>query len=321
MDKFNILTRNFDLREFNYKFGKQEIVDYNYEELDHLMEELPNNDTCLPYKVEIITEDFIIHKNKDNDFKFRYNRIIPFKTNLKSKKKFEMKDIRNLQSNKNEWLKIFLPSFFYWIVNFVLFTYFFILYLDIMTTLVEVDFGTFSVRIYLLWALIFPFVGILLSFKEIYNIIEQKFLIPIYYRNPIEDFIKKNSIIKSVIYFWQLIYLLVYLFGYIPKTNLSIVLNLFWIYIISVIISIALGLNQLIINLKLYIYNKRNKENILDFLYLKIQDPNIASTIHINYIKMIRHLEESPKISFDFITKIISLFSFLIAILPSIINS
>ncbi len=155
---------------------------------------------------------------------------------------------------------------------------------------------------------------------ELFNILEQRFLIPFLHLNPIKNIIKKNSIIKTIIFFWQVIYLLIYLFVYIPNTNLHLIYDRFIIYLVFVCLSISLGIYFLIGNFILLKLNRARKEDVLNFLYCEIQNPKIPVNIQNYYIKTINDIESAKTIKFDITLKLISIFSILIAILPNILS-
>ena len=320
MKKFDVLFRNYNIESKKYQFGTQIIKSLSNEEFIKLIEEIPKPDKDKPIQIEIVTEDLILQKSEDGNLQYKYNRIIPYMIKQKFKGKIKSSELKDFNKKKKKLSKIIIPSVIFIIFNISMLYYFLFLYVNILSIFIEINFGNIIIRLFLSWALLFPILGIIISIKELLNILIQRFLIPFLHLNPTKNIIEKNSIIKTIIFFWQVIYLLIYLFVYIPNTNLLLIYDRFIIYLVFVCLSISLGIYFLIGNFILLKLNRARKEDVLNFLYYEIQDPKIPVNIQNYYIKTINDIESAKIIKFDITLKLISLFSILIAILPNILN-
>lgn len=320
MKKFDVLFRNYNIESKKYQFGTQIIKSLSNEEFIKLIEEIPKPDKDKPIQIEIVTEDLILQKSEDGNLQYKYNRIIPYMIKQKFKGKLKSSELKDFNKKKIELLKIIIPSIIFIIFNMIMLYYFLFLYMGVLSIFIEINFGNIIIRLFLLWALLFPILGIIISIKELLNILIQRFLIPFLHLNPTKNIIEKNSIIKTIIFFWQVIYLLVYLFLYFPNTNLHLIYDRFIIYLVLVCLSISFGIYFLIGNFILLKLNRARKEDVLNFLYYEIQNPKVPVNIQNYYIKIINDIESAKIIKFDITLKLISLFSILIAILPNILN-
>lgn len=317
MKKFDVLIRNYNNESKKYQFGSQIIKSVSNEEFIGLIEEIPKPDKDKPIQIEIVTEDLIIQKSEDGNLQYKYNRFIPYMIKQKFRGKFKPSEFKDFD---RKLYKILIPSVVFIIFNILMLYYFLFLYLAVLSVFIEINFGNIIIRLFLLWALLFPILGIIISIIELLNIWARQPLIPFSYLNPTKNIIEKNSIIKSIIFSWQVIYLLIYLFIYIPNANLQLFYDRIIIYVIFVFLSISFGIYFLIGNYILLKLNGARKEDVLNFLYCEIQNPIILVNIQNYYIKTINDIESEKIIKFDITSKIISIFPILIAILPNILN-
>lgn len=320
MKKFDVLIRNYNIEFKKYQFGTQIIKSLSNEEFIRLIEEIPKPDRDNPIQIEIVTKDLIIQKSEDGNLQYKYNRIIPYMIKQKFKGKLKSSEFKDIKKKSNELFKIIIPSIVYIIFNILVLYYFLFFYTVVLSIFIEINFGNIMIRLFLLWAILFPILGIIIAIKDYYNIAIQRFLIPFIHLNPSKNIIEKNSIIKAVIFFWQIIYLLVYLFVYIPNTNLQLDYGRFIIYLVLVCLSISFGIYSLIGNFILLNINRARKEDVLNFLYCEIQNPKISTNIQNYYIKTINDVESTKIIKLNITLKLISIFSILIAILPGIFD-
>lgn len=324
MKKFDVLIRNYNLESKKYQFGTQIIKSLSNEEFIKLIEEIPKPDKDKPIQIEIVTKDLILQKSEDGNLQYKHNRIIPYMITHKFKgrlKSSELKDFNKKVKKKQAKKKIIITSVIFFSINYIILLYFLFLYGEVLSIFIEINFGTIIIRLLLSWALLFPILGIFIAIKEVVNITAiQRFLIPFIYLNPSKNIIEKNTIIKTLIFFWQVAYLLIFLFVYIPNTTLQLNYDRLIVYLVFVSLSSSFGVYFLIGNFILFKLNRARKEDVLHFLYCEIQNPKMSVNIQNYYIKTIYGIENAKIIDFDITSKLISVFSILIAILPNILS-
>lgn len=320
MKKFDILIRNYNIESKKYQFGTQIIKSLSNDEFIKLIDEIPKPDEEKPIQIEIVTEDLIIQKSDDGNLQYNYNRVFPFKIRQRFKGKLKLSELKDFNKKSKNLLKVIILSVIFFFFNFLMLEYFLLLYANVLSIFIEINFGTIIVRLFLLSSFLFPMLGIIIIVVEFINLMILKFSNPLVHENPSKYMIVKNSIIKATINFWQVIYLCVYVFVYVPNTDLQFNYDKFLLYLFFVLASFIIGLYFLIGNFILYNFNKARKKDILNFLYYEIQNPKISGNVQNYYIKTITDIESVKTIEFKITSILISIISIIITFLPNVFN-
>lgn len=316
VDKFKIYIENYNLETKNYELGKQQIGEYSFTKIKHLLLDIPvlDHDTTLP--ITIATARFIFRRLSHDIFFFEENLILtvfqtPVDISHKNSKKHlfkinELKEIFQITKRIKKKKKLSLI-----VENDYSMCIFPIANIILIIIILLSNIENLFIVITLIWLVVFS------SYCAIYNVIAiiklkknpQK--IKLEYSLPIIDKIERIDISEMIVYCGQIglfgflvFYLLEYAYHY------SIVL-----IVISFIAFIYLGV--VILFFIDYFSEKSTKRFILKVLAYHIQHLRSLEAKQY-YSQLAIALEKKRIITTGSFSKLISILLFLTSIIPVI---
>ena len=313
-----VLIKNYDRITKKYFFGKQEIININFQELVVLLKDLPFNSEKFPVPVQIITHDLIIKRLNEDFYTYEYNRLFPYNISL-SKKKFKLNEFNKIFNNKKPKLVEYLKSYVYVGFIYILWIYFVSANSNSIFILIGQNFGTMTINSFLLWLLLVSIGGSLyFIYDSIIKLSRQNNKIPLKYSKPSDYIVKKNDLNHFFLFTGQLFYFFLLYYLYFAHANLVLVeekLNTFLMFLIP---GSIIAVHYLAIAVKLFVSNSKIKNKVLAFSYALLQNINVQRAEQELNLKIVIDIENSRNFTFGFVAKILGSLALLLAILPNI---
>ncbi len=316
---FEILIKNYDRINNKYFLGKQEIDTFNYQKLVDLLKELPFNSEKFAVPIQIITQDLIIEKKDENLFTYEYNRIFPYNIRF-SKKEYELNELNKIFDSKKPKRVEYLKSSLYVSFLFVLWCYFFSFNSQTIFIFIGQDFGTIAIIFFLLWLFLVSIGGFSYFFYDfVSKPIMYNYKIPLKYSKPSNYILKKNELNHFFLFTGQLFYFFLLYYLYFVHTSLYLIEDKLIIFFVFFVLGSIIAIHYLAISVKLLVSNSKIKKNLLAFSYTLLQNLNVQKEEQELNLKIVNDIENSKKIAFGLISRIIGFLTLILAIIPNIL--
>lgn len=318
-ESFEILIKNYDRINNKYFLGKQEIDIINSQELVVLLKKLPFNSEKFAVPIQIITHDLIIEKKDENLLTYEYNRLFPYNIRL-SKKEFELNEFNKIFDSEKHKTVEYLISYLYVGFLFGLWCYFFSFNSQTIFIFIGQDFGTIAIIFFLLWLFLVSIGGFSYFFYDfVSKPIMYNYKIPLKYSKPSNYILKKNELNHFFLFTGQLFYFFLLYYLYFVHTSLYLIEDKLIIFFVFFVLGSIIAIHYLAISVKLLVSNSKIKKNLLAFSYALLQNLNVQKEEQELNLKIVNDIENSKKIAFGLISRIIGFLTLILAIIPNIL--
>ena len=288
-----------------------------FKDLKELINDLPYNEND-PIPIQVITEDFIIKKESRDKVSIKNN--IFFLHNI-GKRKYTSDRFKKVFNSSNRLNKQdYIRTLVYILSICVVWFYFFILNIELISILLTQNFANASITSFLLWLSFISIIGF--GYFISINIVKpffRTYKLPLEFFNPSKVIIEENDLNLFCLFTSQLIYLPIIIPLYIPYTNLVIDLSKLSIFNGFFISGIFISIHYAVIILIRLNLNYKKRKSFLTYTYEFLQKLKMLDASYILINKMIGDVENQKIVSFGLITKVVSFLTILFALIPNII--
>ena len=313
-----VLIINYNLEKNFHEFDRREVLYLSIDKILQVLREM-SFDSTNPveniYPSMLLTKDFLIRKMGENSFKYKYNKI--WETSRKFKRAPTTLDkIEELLRGKRK--SYFLSLTIYVIFSSLLWLLF--PFLNILNLINRINSSFYTLNIVLIFILLLIISSLTIVFivKNLVQYISSPQKIEIGYSLPFLDSFSQIDISEYVFVLGQFIYGIFYIsLDFFIPTDFS---TLYYsTNLLLLILGLCFGVPIIIITINDYRIHNTRKKYCLQLLYKKLHS-NIDDLPKLYYLELSAQVKKKKIIGISLIAKISTSLSFLMSIIPPIIE-